>query len=352
MSDEHNDPEPRSDETTSMPSQKRGIPPVAWILGAAGGLILILAVALVAVLVSGGSDDSKDSPTSSSDAAPSTAYTRAVRVQMVRLTDSAQVSGRVLARASKPADVGRVGRMASQQLLVVLGARGEIADLPRDGASRQATQSLTRATQAHRRYLQLLQRASSAPPERAQASLRQIRRQAERAIGGYRMVITEVPEMPRGITTAGLADLSGFREALVAKKRADDAAAAEEAQGQQPSQAPSGSGDRGEDGGSSYSGPVISAVSASDNGGTISVVADYCDRTPGSVNDFIYTFRIEQGGVVLDESSYSASQTRACNSISTTFSDTFPTGYYSATVLVQNVTNNVSGSSSGSLSIS
>lgn len=350
MSDEQTDPDPRPDETASMPSQKRGIPPVAWILGAAGGLILVLAVALVAVLVSGGSDDSTDAPAASAAAAPSADYTRAVRVQMARLTESAQVSGRVLARASKPADVARVGRMASQQLLVVLAARGEIADLPRDRASREATQSLTRATQAHRRYLQLLQRASSAPPERAQASLRQIRRQAEQAIGGYRIVIAEVPEMPRGITTAGLADLSGFREALAAKKRADDAARAEEAPNDPQPEAPSG-GD-GPEGGSSYSGPVISAVSASDNGGTISVVADYCDRTPGSVNEFIYTFRIEQGGVVLDESSYSASQTRACNSISTTFSDIFPSGYYSATVLVENLTNNVSGSSSGSLSVS
>ena len=98
-------------------------------------------------------------------------------------------------------------------------------------------------------------------------------------------------------------------------------------------------------------GPVVSNVATTDRGSFVEISASYCDHTPGAVNDFVYTFRVLQGGSVLAESGYPASQTRACNDLYQTFEDSFPLGTYEVQVLVNNLTNGVSGSAAGSLTV-
>ena len=90
--------------------------------------------------------------------------------------------------------------------------------------------------------------------------------------------------------------------------------------------------------------PAISSVRARDSGSSIQISADYCDRTPGEVNDFQYTFAvIADDGTPVGGDEQIASQTRACNTISTSISDTFPAGTYTAVVRVDNLTNGVGG---------
>ncbi len=92
-------------------------------------------------------------------------------------------------------------------------------------------------------------------------------------------------------------------------------------------------------------------MATTDRGPFVEISASYCDHTPGAVNDFVYTFRVVQGGSVLAEGGYPASQTRACNDLYYTFEDSFPLGTYEVQVLVENLTNTVSGSGVGSLSV-
>ena len=69
------------------------------------------------------------------------------------------------------------------------------------------------------------------------------------------------------------------------------------------------------------------------------------------MNDFVYTFRIVQGGTVLAEDSSTASQTRACNHLYQSFIDDYPLGTYEVQVIVDNLTNQVSGSAAGTLTV-
>lgn len=224
------------------PEGTRGRGPLPWVLLAGGAVIVVLVVALIWALTGStpGADESDAAAESAPPAAtaPDAEYARAARPAVQRLTDSASVTGRVLARSARAADVARVERMASQQLGVVIEARADIAELPRDGANKAATKSLLRATEAHRGYLQQLLRTSGLPPAAAVASLQGTRRQATRALEGYRTFLAEVPEMPRGITTAGLADLSGYRTALAAKRRAAEEAAREQDAARAPATIP------------------------------------------------------------------------------------------------------------------
>jgi S1-C subfamily serine protease len=90
--------------------------------------------------------------------------------------------------------------------------------------------------------------------------------------------------------------------------------------------------------------PAISSVRASDSGGTLDISADYCDRTPGDVNEFQYTFAvIADDGTPVGGDEQFMSQTRACNTISTSIGDSFPAGTYTVVVRVDNLTNGVGG---------
>lgn len=325
-----------------QPSQGGGIP--KWLLPvAAGAVILLLGAVLAFVLLSG--DD--DSATASSAEGPSAEYLSAVSGPVARLNRSAEITGRALTRASRSRDVARIARTADQQLTVVVTTRARIADIPAGPADRAARGSLSRATQAHRTLLTSLARLDDLETAQARAQVKRIRTQSQRVLGQYRAFFAEAPSLPKGITSAGLTDLSGLNQALADKlKKEQEAAAADEA---------SGGGGEGDSGGSSSSsssrGPVITSPYGSDIGSLIEVGAQYCDRTPGAVNDFIYSFQIRRGGAVLAEDSYGASQTRACNSISTTFNDSFGLGSYEVVVSVNNLTNNVSASAVGSLNV-
>ena len=88
--------------------------------------------------------------------------------------------------------------------------------------------------------------------------------------------------------------------------------------------------------------PAITAVRARDTGNSVDISADYCDRTPGAVNNFRSTFAIiASDGTPEGGDEQFASQTRACNTISTSIVDRFPSGSYTAVVRVDNLTNSV-----------
>jgi hypothetical protein len=301
-------------------------------------VVLGLVAAVVLLLVAG---DDDPEPATANEAGPSPEYVTAIQAPIRRLTDSAEVTGRVLARASRQGDLARVGRMATQQLVVVQAARTRIADIPAGSREVEARGALSRATQAHRTYLASLSRLPAADPASGRERLRRIRADARRTLAGYRAFYAQVPDVPKGITAAGLSDLSGLAEALQDKQRA-----AEESPVPDEPSDEGGGGDEGPDGG-----PVVSNVATTDRGGFVEISARYCDRTPGAVNDFVYTFRVVRDGVVLAENSYAASQTRACNDLYQTFDDSFALGSYEVQVVVENLTNNVSGSAVGTLRV-
>jgi hypothetical protein len=339
------DPEPRPRMTL-----------LRWALPVAGVVVLGLAAAVVVLFIRGSGTDPATPAAAAAEAprGPSAEYVTAVQGPLGRLTDSAQVTGRVLTRASGEDDVARVGRMATQQLTVVQNARARIADIETGPRERTARGALSRATQAHRTYLASLARLADADAETAPDRVPQIRTQARRMLERYRLLFTELPTVPKGITTAGVGDLTGLRQALTARQRAAERAA-EEAEAAERA-AEEAEIEEGADWGGSASGepgggPVVSNVATTDRGSFVEVSASYCDRTPGAVNDFDYTFRIVQGGRVLAENGYAASQSRACNDLYQTFEDSFPLGAYEVQVLVDNRTNNVSGSGVGSLSV-
>lgn len=330
------------------------------LIGGAAVLIVGLAVALIVVLA-GGSDDapatgSPDSARAATSRAqgPDGEYVTQVRPHVKRLSESARVTGKALAVASKPRDVQRVSRTARQQMALVQQVRGRLADVPAGRTSRKARGELARATQAHRQYLGTLSRIAQTPTPRALKAVPRAQRQARKALVHYRAFSTQVPGMIGGITTAELADMSGLRAALVAKRAKEEQEAKEAEEAARPA-APStgGEGGGGEGGGGdSYSGPVVEQVSARDAGGTVDISARYCDRTPGTVNTFEYRFSIrDSSGANVASDYYSADQTRACNDISWSFPDGFALGSYTATVQVNNLSNGVSGGNSGSFSV-
>lgn len=323
------------------------------LIGGAAVLIVGLAVALIVVLA-GGSDEAP--ATASARAATSRAqgpdgeYVAQVRPHVKRLSESARVTGKALAVASKPRDVQRVSRTARQQMALVQQVRGRLADVPAGRTSRKARGELARATQAHRQYLGTLSRIAQTPTPRALKAVPRAQRQARKALTHYRAFSTQIPGMIGGITTAELADMSGLRAALVAKRAKEEQEAKKAEEAARPAAPPSGGGGGGGD--ATRNGPVVEGVSGRDAGSTIEISARYCDRTPGTVNTFEYSFSIrDSSGANVASDYYSANQTRACNDISWSFPDTFAFGSYTATVQVNNITNGVSGGNSGYFSV-
>ncbi len=327
------------------PESRPGMTFPRWALAVGGVIVLGLGAAVGVLFVRGGEAGPPAAAAAEAPPGPSAEYATSVRAPLHRLTDSAQVTGRVLAGASGEEDVARVGRMATQQLAVVQTARSKIAEIEAGPAERRARGALSRATQAHRAYLGMLARLPDA--EAAPDRLPQIRTHARRAIAQYRLFLVEVPSAPKGITVAGLGDLTGVKQALSAKRRAIEEAEAERAEAERAE------AERAEesDGPSGIPGPVVSGVATTDRGSFVEISATYCDRTPGAVNDFVYTFRVVQNGIVLAEDGYTASQTRACNGLYQTFGDSFPLGTYEVQVVVDNLTNQVGGSAVGSLTV-
>ncbi len=200
-----------------------------WALPVAGIVVLGLVAAVAVLFIRGSSGDPATPAAAAVEAprGPSAEYVTAVQAPIGRLTDSAQVTGRVLTRASGEEDVAGVGRMATQQLAVVQNARARIAEIETGPRERAARGALSRATQAHRTYLASLARLADADAETAPDRVPQIRTQARRMLERYRLLFTELPTVPKGITTAGVGDISGLRQALTARQRAAEQAAEE-----------------------------------------------------------------------------------------------------------------------------
>lgn len=324
--------------------RSRGV--LRWALPICAVCVAGLAAALVGVLLTGGEDASASEPPRPRSSAT---FAASATPSLDRLTDSAMVTGRVLARAADARDLARIGRMADQQLVVVQAAVARIAGLPTSPEERRTRGALLRATQAHRTYLSSLARLPDLAAPDARRRVGAIRAKARLALTHYRAFLALVPGAARAITTSGLGDLAGLGQAIDGKERAEieereaeEAAAAEAAaRAEPPASVPS------------YHGgvPTVSRVTAVDAGGSIEVTADYCDRTPGAVNDFAYTFRIVDAEYPHAETSYRASQTRACNTIGMSFVDDLPYGTFDVVVIVENLTNAVSGSGLGSVSV-
>lgn len=340
-SPESPDPTPSDPGAAAAPSGGPKRP--AWLIPAlAGAAIAILAlVAVVVVLFVAGGDDAP----AAGSAGPSVEYVAAVRGPVGRLNASAAVTGRVLTHAHRAGDLARIARSSDQQLAVIQVARRRLADIPTGPAEAEAHGALSRAAQEHRAFLTALARLGDLSAADARTQVPQIRTHIRKALGQYSAFFAGVPGAPRSLMSAGLADLSGLTQAIADKKRAEDAAAASTREN-------SSGRSTGSSGGGSTSGALsISRASGADLGSLIEVSADYCDRTPGRVNDFLYTFQILSDGVTVASNSYSASQTRACNAIAMNFADRFALGAYTVVVRVDNLTNHVSATRYGALAV-
>ncbi|WP_217924914.1 hypothetical protein [Miltoncostaea oceani] len=331
---------------TAPPGEGTGSSLPKWLLPAAAAVIAALAIGLGVLLLAGGDDE----PTAAAGAntrGPSAEFVTAVTGPVRRLNRSAEITGRQLARTATSAHLARVSRTATQQLAVVQEQRGRVADL-QVGRSRErvARGTLSRAIQAHRTYLTTLSRIDGLEAGPAREQFARLRSQSQRTLNQYRAFFALAPSLPQGVTSAGLADLSGVNDAIKDRKRIEDETAAEADRDERSGGGGGSGGDGGVDGG-----PVLSNVYGADLGSLIEVGAEYCDRTPGAVNNFLYTFEIRRGGATIAQDSYNASQTRACNSISMTFGDGFALGFYEVAVTVNNLTNNVSGSAVGSFQV-
>lgn len=324
------------------PREPSGGPSRATIILIGAAVVIVALVAVLVIALTRGSGDDVQTTATGVDAA----YVTAVTGPVTRLGDSAEATGRTLARASKPADVVKVAHMADQQLLLVQSSRRTIALVDVPASAHLASGTLARATQAHRNYLVTLSRLPDLETAKAVASLKAAKRQVATALTQYRRFGRADSTLVAPITTAGMADLGGLRTALAAKARQEA-----EAAGQSSGSGGTGSrGDGGETGSSSGGGQLsVSGAGGDDLGGTIRLFADYCDRSPGRVNDFIYSFEITRNGSVVASDSYSASQTRACNSIAMDFNDGLALGQYGVSVTVSNLTNNLQGTSYGTL---
>lgn len=322
---------------------------MVWALPLCAVCVAGLIAALAWLLLTGGEDASASEPPRQ---ASSATFADAAAPSLDRLTDSAIVTGRVLARAGEARDVAKIGRTAVQQLAVVEAAQARIARLPAGAEERTARGELARAAQAHRGFLSSLARLPGVAAPDARGRLDSVGAKARLALTHYRAFLALFPAAPRGITSAGLSDLSGLRQAIEAKEQQEiEERAAEEAAAAEAAAQAAAEASRSEAPAPQLGTPTVSHVSAVDAGGSIEVTADYCDRTPGAVNDFAYTFRIADAEYVFAERSYTASQTRACNTITMSFFDDLPLGDVDVVVVVDNLTNGVRGSGVGSVSV-
>ena len=99
--------------------------------------------------------------------------------------------------------------------------------------------------------------------------------------------------------------------------------------------------------------PVVSVSAADNPDDTITISAQYCDRTGGQVREFRYRFElVTEVGKVVHGDTAEANERLACpDPISITFDDNFEAGSYTAVVVVENLTNEVSGSGRDALTI-
>lgn len=334
-------PAPGADTAGSVQSRRRA---TLVAVAAVGGATALIAAAGAWLILAGGGPGALAERSGAEEAA---VYGRTIAGPVQRLTGSARVSGRILAGTGSPRDLASVRRMAAQQVAVVTRARSDLAEIEVTGNRRRSLGILLRASARHREVLGTLARIDASRPSATLDRFPVLVAAARGAVADYRVALRGLPGVTVAVTSSGLADLQGVRQALERQQeRLDAAAAAEAARQAEAAEAAR----RLREGGDARLGPVVSGFSASDLGGTVAVDAVVCDRTPGAVNDFVYTLQLR--GPAFDTHVLTASQTRACNPVSFRVADIYASGAYSATLRIDNLTNGVSGTVTTTLFIS
>ena len=236
---------------------------------ALGGVAGVAAIVGVAAFAIGGNPISGASAHRAAPD-PGAVYGREITGPVNRLTRSARISGRVLGSAGTAEDLAAVRRMATQQLVVVTAARGALADVAATAAQRRSHGILLRATARHRQMLTALARIDRSNPGATLRRFPALVAAARGSVSDYRVALRGAPGVTTAITTAGLADLQGVRQALTRRQEHLDAVAAAEAARQAEAAAEAR---RLREGGDATLGPVVSGFTAADLGGTIAVDA-------------------------------------------------------------------------------
>lgn len=206
----------------------RGRP--GWLIPVvAGAAAAVVALGVGGFLIFGGGGDGESASNSPAAAQPS-GYLSRIDRSYTQLTRSATATGNALSTAASAGDVARVNQVARRQLQVVSTAYTDLAKLPVTDAERPAQTALVRASSLHRRYLALLVRTTSIPAATGLGQVAGLERAGQQAVAGYRDFLRQAPEAAPTITAAGLADTSGLKAALKAKRDSQTA----------PSQTPSG----------------------------------------------------------------------------------------------------------------
>ncbi len=84
--------------------------------------------------------------------------------------------------------------------------------------------------------------------------------------------------------------------------------------------------------------PQITAISGTDLGSKIRISMDYCDRTPGQYQGFVYRFRLadSNGSVASWSSTVSKTQTWACNTITAEMPNNYSPGTWQVRATIAN----------------
>lgn len=319
------------------PRRVVGLP--IWGVAAIAGAVALIAIVAVALLLGGGDDAKADT---------ADAYSTQIQTPLRQLTASAVATGKALARVSDPADVSRLNKIAERQIDLVEVARERLSKVTVDPANQRAHAQLTKAAGLQRRYLVALGRASGGINAASLSKTNQARQSGAVVLRAYRSFFALAPGAPDAITGTDLTDTSGLRATL---KAGIAAKAAEAERAKEAAEAAAAARRRAQD--PSRNGAVFSSVNAVDQGSTLSITGSYCDRTPGAVNTMSFTMQlIDSSGSVVASDYLQQDVTRACNDVNFVIGDSYPSGSYTARIQADNLTNNVSGSGTGSLYIS
>mgnify|MGYP005996502847 CR=1 FL=1 len=231
-------------------------------------------------------------------------------------------------------DIPKVSRAANSQLKLVSRADAKLRRIDVEAKERQAHTALTASAARQRDFLVSVVKNSEQGQGASPAGVSSMRRRAVKMVDSYRRFTSIAPEADTSITNTGLVKNTASY-AGVLRQPAPSSGSGQTGGG-------SSGGVSSADCANSNACPAITAVRARDTGDSIDISADYCDRTPGAVNNFHYTFAIvASDGTPEGGDEQFVAQTRACNTISTSIFDRFPSGTYTAVVRVDNLTNSV-----------
>ena len=191
--------------------------PVALAAGIAAALVVgLIAIGLILILGGGGDDDTPP-------VAEGPTYAAQIKVPLNQLTASVVVVGKGLARASNPADLTALNRLAERQIDAVEAARKSLSTIKVSPDNRAAQQRLIAAAATHRRFLVQLGRATDGTPTEASlAAANRARRAGGETLAAYKRFFALAAEAPDAITATDITDTSGLRAAI---QKSIDAAA-------------------------------------------------------------------------------------------------------------------------------